>query len=100
MANQLKPGGMGSPAAVGMPPEFSDSMASAIESALNTLLAGEGKDTLDVNDNSPDTRDRRMLFVAIAQGVVNHLVANQAAFVIHLQFSGGHVTGATLEIRT
>ena len=84
MANQLKPGGMGSAAGTGEPAAFAASMAADIEAALNSLMAAEGKAPLLIDDNSPDTRDRRMLFVAIAQGVVNHLVNNQAAFQILL----------------
>jgi hypothetical protein len=54
-------------------------MAQAIERALNDLLIGEGRDPLSTA-NTTATRDRRMLFVAIAQGVVRHLVDNANAF--------------------
>jgi hypothetical protein len=77
----LKPGGLGSPAEGAIPPAFADSMAAAMETALNSILAGEGKDKVPV-DNTPESRDRRTMFAAIAQGIVNHLVQNQAAFVI------------------
>ena len=79
MADQLKPGGLGDPGFVGIPPEFAASMALAMEQALNDLLVAEGKPALDTS-NSAETRDRRTLFVAIAQGVVSHLVANHDAF--------------------
>jgi hypothetical protein len=82
VGNKLKAGGLGAQSAGAIPAEFSGSMAKAIEDALNTLLQQEGRPQLPV-DNSAETRDRRMLFVAIARGVVNHLVANQAAFTIH-----------------
>lgn len=81
MASTLKPGGLGSPNHVGTPPEFNGSMAEAMETALNALLIAEGRPEL-LRDNSTESRDRRLLFVAIAQGVVNHLTANQAAFTI------------------
>ena len=76
MGNKLKPGGLGSAAAVGTPGEFANSMAKAMEDALNALLASEGKPTVPT-DNSPETRDRRIMFLAIARGVVDHLVANE-----------------------
>ena len=97
MGNKIKPGAMGSGNAVGMPPEFAGSLAAAIESVLNSILAAEGKQTFALNDNSREARDRRMLFVAIAQGVVNHLTANEAAFVIQ---AGSLDTGETIDIRT
>lgn len=61
--------------------DFANSMARAMETALNNVLVAEGKPALPT-DNSAETRDRRTLFVAIAQGVVNHLVANPDAFVV------------------
>ncbi|MGH8308564.1 MAG: hypothetical protein ACRETX_02080, partial [Steroidobacteraceae bacterium] len=47
--------------------------------ALNDLLIDEGREPLST-ENTTATRDRRLLFVAIAQGVVNHLVDNSNAF--------------------
>jgi hypothetical protein len=81
MADQLKPGALGAASDPGNPAAFAGSMAAAIESALNALLLAEGRPALPI-DNSAETRDRRMLFVAIAQGVVNHLAAHHGAFVI------------------
>jgi hypothetical protein len=65
----LKPGDRGNPNHVGTPAEFAGSMAAAIENELNRLLTLEGKAPL-VLDNSSDSRDRRMLFIAISRGVV------------------------------
>lgn len=79
MGDQLKPGGLGDPDFVGTPPEFAASMAEAMEQALNDLLVEEGKPELDTANNA-ETRDRRTLFLAIARGVVSHLVANHDAF--------------------
>ena len=79
MADVLKAGGLGSAATVGIPAEFANSMAQAMENALNDLLQQEGRDPL-TTANTTATRDRRMMFVAIARGVVNHLVANADAF--------------------
>lgn len=74
MATTLKRGGLD-------PGDFADSMAEAIEVALNQLLAAEGKPTVPTDD-TPETRDRRILLVAIARGVINHLHANEDAFTI------------------
>jgi hypothetical protein len=90
---------MGGPGEVGMPADFVSSMASRIEDELNSILGGEGRDTFDTHDNSSDARDRRMLFVAIARGVVAHLVDNPDAFKLHLTKDGdGKVTNVTLTI--
>ena len=62
-------------------PGFANSMAAAMEAALNNLLDGVGRPRVPT-DNSDETRDRRVMFLAIAQGIVNHLVANQDAFTI------------------
>lgn len=68
----LKPGTLG---------DFSGSMAQAIEAELNAMLIADGLPPLPI-DAGQDTRDRRRLFVAIARGVVGHLKANEASFVI------------------
>lgn len=72
MGDKLKPGGQA--------PNFAGSMAEAMEKALNDLLITEGRLPVP-DDNSTETRDRRVLFLAIAQGIVNHLVTNQDSFV-------------------
>ena len=81
MPTPLKPGGMGSAAAVSTPLEFADSMAANIEAELNKLLQAEGLPTLPL-DNSRETRDRRRLFVAIARGVLRHLDQQRAAITV------------------
>lgn len=79
MSHQLKAGGLGSANHTGTPPEFASSMAQRMEEALNDLLVGEGRDPVST-ENTTTTRDRRILFVAIAQGVVQHLLDNPHAF--------------------
>jgi hypothetical protein len=55
-------------------------MAQAMEQALNELLEQEeGRETVST-ENTPETRDRRIMFVAIARGILRHLRDNQAAF--------------------
>jgi hypothetical protein len=55
---------------------FNDSMAKAIEDALTNLIG-------PLPSAPPAViQDRRVLFVAIAEGVINHLKAKQEAFVI------------------
>jgi hypothetical protein len=77
MGTTLKLGGLD-------PDDFADSMAEAMEEALNQLLSDEGKPTVPTDDTE-ETRDRRILFVAIARGVINHLVDNEDAFTVRRQ---------------
>lgn len=82
MPTPLKPGAMGSPEHQGLPPEFADSMAAAIEAELNRLLQAEALPQLPIEDNSQETRDRRRLFVAIARGVLRHLDERREAITV------------------
>jgi hypothetical protein len=59
--------------------DFANSMAELIETELDKVLQQEGRPPL-VRDNSEDSRDRRLLLVAIARGVVLYLDANATAF--------------------
>ncbi len=63
--------------------DFADSMAREIELALNAVRAEEGMDPLPAGD-----RDRRILFIAIARGVINHLQIKNQAFEIQYQDDG------------
>ena len=77
---------------------FPGSMAEAIEVELNLMLAADNLPQVPL-DASPDTRDRRRLFVAIARGVVNHLAANQASIVVPYVDDGvAKTTTATLTV--
>jgi hypothetical protein len=96
MTDYLKAGGMGHSNDIGKPGDFANSMAEAIENALHDILVSEGKLAFEANDNSRAARDRRMLFVAIAQGVVNHLSAHQAALEI---WDGGLHSSETIAIQ-
>lgn len=79
---------------------FANSMAKKMEEELSVLLFGEGRAELDLEDNSPETRDRRVLFVAIAKGVVKHLFENQAAFkIVTTSTAEGLLTSAEIEIQ-
>jgi hypothetical protein len=62
---------------------FADSMAEEIELALNTVRVEEGMPPLPLGD-----RDRRILFIAIARGVINHLQKKNGAFEIEYQDDG------------
>ena len=78
--NSLKRGDLGligDPSPI--PSAFADSMAKAMEDALNVLLADEGNPTVPV-DNTRESRDRRIMFLAISKGIIDHLVANEGAF--------------------
>jgi len=81
--SSLKPGGMGSKLNPNVKPvEFANSMAEAIENALNDTLTADGMKTFAVNTNSQEARDRRRLFVAVAVGVVAYLKHNTNALTI------------------
>jgi len=76
----LRPGNMGSPTepANAKPVDFVNSMADAMDTAFNSLLQQEGSH-FELNTNSKEARDRRRIFVAVAQGVVRHLKDNSHA---------------------
>lgn len=60
------------------------SMAKAIEDAFLT----EWKAVKGADNEPKMTEDMRLIFAAVAQGVINHLVANENAFQISI--SGGN----------
>jgi hypothetical protein len=81
LANQLKGGG---PA----PPSFTNSMAAAIETQLNAMLT----EPLPADD-TPEARDRRRFFAALARGVIKHLKDNPDALeVVFTQVASPHNT--------
>jgi hypothetical protein len=99
MGDTLKAGGLGSAAAGGTPPEFAASMAQAMEQALNELLIAEGRDTMST-ENTTETRDRRILFVAIARGIVRHLSTNHDAFDVVRDDDGSKLAQHRITIKT
>jgi hypothetical protein len=84
VAGTLKPGDLTAA-------NFAGSMAEAIENALWALLPADLQ--FDKADTSAQAQDRRRLFVAIAQGVVQHLVDHADAFAI-THTSGNDLTAA------
>jgi hypothetical protein len=64
------------------------SMAKAIDDALAVLVPVKPGE---------DPRGRRKLALAVAQGVVNHLVANEDAFVVNVA-DGGAAIDRTVRI--
>ena len=76
--------------------EFADSMAERIEVELDTLLALDGLPTLPTNPNDREVRDRRRLFVAIARGVVRHLVDHRTE--IDIEVPDGLGGGGTITV--
>ena len=63
---------------------FSGSLASSIESAFDSVRAEYGLDPLPADG----TDDRRMLYLAIARGIVEYVAANEDAFVVPRHASG------------
>ena len=62
------------------PNHFAGSMAAAIETELNELLAADDKQTLPPDETTDAARDRRRFIAAIARGVILHLQQNPDAF--------------------
>jgi hypothetical protein len=74
---------------------FADSMAREIELALNAVRVEEGMTPLSLGD-----RDRRILFIAIARGVINHLQKKNQAFEIEYQDDGvTRTTHPTIKVK-
>ena len=59
--------------------DMAGSLADEIEDALRATRLEAGLPA------PPDDDDRRILFIAIGRGVVEHLKQNQAAFAIHVE---------------
>jgi hypothetical protein len=75
--------------------DFNDSMAKAIEDALNAFMGPLPSVPQKVVD------DRRALFIAIANGVINHLAAKQAALQIDFDVGLDHITtNPVIQVRT
>ena len=89
MGNQLKAGTLD---------DFGGSLAALIEQRLDAMLQADGLPGLP-SGPADQVRDRRRLFVAIAQGVVQHLAANPGAFEIKLT-NAGPATAALSSIDT
>jgi hypothetical protein len=100
MANVLDPGNMKGPSnpANQIPTDFELSMASSIEKAFLALLQQDGMKTFTIDTNASEARDRRRLLIAIAQGVVRHLVDNAGAFQVTGTDSLGQPISASLSI--
>jgi hypothetical protein len=72
---------------------FNDSMAEAIENALNALTPLPSAPQAMVDE-------RRTLFIAIAQGVIDHLASKQAALQIEFDVGLVHVkTNPVLQVK-
>jgi hypothetical protein len=80
----------------GSPDQYANSLASSIEDALNNLLVNDGFPKLPDN-NLEETRQRRRLFVAIAQGVVRHLRDHGGAFTV--VDASNNPTGETIQLQ-
>ena len=66
-----------------------DTMAAAIERRVRELMQ-----TPLPTDDTPEARDRRVLFAGIARGVVDHLIAHPEALkVVFTAVPSNHTTG-------
>lgn len=60
--------------------DFENSMAAAIQESFKTSW----KDVMKT-DAPPPSNEMKVLFLAIAQGVIKHIVSNPGAFVIKIE---------------
>lgn len=98
MVDKIKPGEMGDASDPTQTPKvFADSMAAEIEHQLVELLKAEGLPAPNTDDNSKESRDRRMLFVAIARGIVKHLDLHRTA--IEIDVTPGRTVSPTFVIK-
>jgi hypothetical protein len=74
--------------------EFADSMAEEMEKALNQVRDKEGLSALPTGD-----KDRRMLFIAIAWGVINHLQKKQEGVTVSVTDGHTHNGHATIKVK-
>lgn len=66
-----------------------DTMAAAIERHLSALMTHPPPP-----DDTPEARDRRVLFAGIARGVIDHLIAHPEALrVVFTAVPANHTTG-------
>jgi len=78
--------------------DFAFSMAADMEAELNAMLVADGLPALPMDD-TPDRRDRRRLFVAIARGVVRHLKSHEASLgVLYLDAPLTRTTNVVLDV--
>lgn len=73
---------------------FADSMAEEMEKALNQVREEEGMSALPTGD-----RDRRMLFIAIARGVINHLQKKQEGLTVSVTDGHTHEGHTTINVK-
>src|SRR4051812_32118422 len=80
---------------------FADSMAKEIELAFDEARVEAGFPTLPdpATANQEDLNSRRILFVAIARGVINHLVKNPDAFTFAVDLSNFPSVTTDLQIQ-
>lgn len=69
---------------------FANSMAEEMEKALNEVRGEENMTSIPIGD-----RDRRMLFIAISRGVINHLKNKEQAFTIKGSDTGTSTSTST-----
>ncbi len=79
--------------------DSTDNMAKEIEKALAAVRISAG--ITDPLPSGVNANDMRMMFIAVATGVINHLKNNPAAFAVEVQESGqptsdGNVTSISV----
>ena len=81
------------------PASFASSAAGLMEKKLHDLItAMTGKAPFDLSVDDADARARRVLFVAIAEAVFEHLRDNSAALVLSAASADNHRHTVTVQV--
>ena len=75
-----------------------DDLVNSMAEAMEAVFSAELPSVVPGADPLKGEAERRLLFVAVAQGVVNHLSANPDAFKVSVSITDG--TGAVSEIQS
>lgn len=76
-------------------PSNVESMAEAMDKALNALRSAAGQPALK---QDKEATDRRMLFIAIAKGVIEHLVLKDATSLSVSVSGSGHTHSGSVTV--
>ena len=76
--------------------EYTGSMAEAIEHAFKQ----EWPNVMENMELPASSPQMKLMFVAVAQGIVRHLKEHAGSFEVKVSSSGGHTHSATVTIKT
>jgi hypothetical protein len=93
------PGTIGTAEGGSTPSTFATSAAGLMERKLHDLIAAmTGQAPFDMTVDDADARARRVLFVAIAEAVFEHMRDNASAFVLGAGSADHHTHTVTVQV--